>query len=134
MDLIELTTKNIEIEKYYQKTMAEYTGAICCFSGIVRQSKNKKICHLFYEAYTQLAKKNLEKIITEIKACYPVKKVTIVHRIGEVKPCECSLFVAVSSPHRSESFLACEACVEMIKKKTAIWKKEVFKNNSYHWK
>ena len=84
MDLIELTTKNIEIEKYYLKTMAEYTGAICCFSGIVRQSENKKIRHLFYETYTQLAKKNLEKIITKIKNRYPIKKVVIVHRIGEV--------------------------------------------------
>ena len=134
MDLIELTTKNIEIEKYYQKIIIDYVGAICCFSGIVRQDKNKKICHLFYEAYIKLAKKNLAKIVTEIKNRYPVKKIVIVHRLGKVKPSECSLFVAMSSPHRKEGFLACEYCVEMIKKKIPIWKKEVFKDGSFQWK
>ena len=133
MDL-KLTTKNLEIEKYYQKIIIDYVGAICCFSGIVRQDKNKKICHLFYEAYIKLAKKNLAKIVTEIKNRYPVKKIVIVHRLGKVKPSECSLFVAMSSPHRKEGFLACEYCVEMIKKKIPIWKKEVFKDGSFQWK
>ena len=35
------------------------------------------------------------------------------------------------SPHRKEGFLACEYCVEMIKKKIPIWKKEVFKDGSF---
>ena len=56
------------------------------------------------------------------------------HRLGKVKPSECSLFVAMSSPHRKEGFLACEYCVEMIKKKIPIWKKEVFKDGSFQWK
>ncbi len=134
MDVIELTTTPIKIEQYYQKVVCDYVGAVCCFSGIVRQDEEGKIQHLFYEAYSELAKKNFKKIIAKIKPCYSIKKMIIVHRLGEVKLRECSLFVAISSPHRSESFLACEQCVEMIKKQATIWKKEVFKDGSFQWK
>ena len=100
----------------------------------MRQDEEDKIQHLFYEAYSELAKKKIKKIIAKIKPCYSVKKMIIVHRLGKVNPCECSLFVAISSPHRNESFLACEQCVEMIKKQATIWKKEVFKDGSFQWK
>ena len=47
MDLIELTTKNIEIEKYYLKTMAEYTGAIFVSLGLSDRAKIKKSVTFF---------------------------------------------------------------------------------------
>ena len=42
MDVIELTTTPIKIEQYYQKVVCDYVGAVCCFSGIVRQDEERK--------------------------------------------------------------------------------------------
>ena len=39
---------------------------------------------------------------------------------------EPSIVVAVSAPHRKESFLACEYILEEIKAKAQIWKREFY--------
>ena len=56
-----------------------------------------------------------------------LERILVWSRLGKVKPSECSLFVAMSSPHRKEGFLACEYCVEMIKKKSLFGKKKFLK-------
>jgi molybdopterin synthase catalytic subunit len=50
------------------------------------------------------------------------------HRIGTLKPGEVAVVVAVSAPHRKESFEACQFIIDNVKAKTPIWKKEVFED------
>jgi molybdopterin synthase catalytic subunit len=45
-----------------------------------------------------------------------------------LKPGEVSVVVAVSTPHRKESFAACQFIIDNLKEKAPIWKKEVFED------
>lgn len=51
-------------------------------------------------------------------------KSAVHHRLGTVPVGEPSIIVVVSSPHRRESFEACEWILEEVKKKAQIWKQE----------
>jgi molybdopterin synthase catalytic subunit len=48
--------------------------------------------------------------------------------VGTLKPGEVSVVVAVSCPHRKESFEACQFIIDTLKAKAPIWKKEVFED------
>lgn len=132
--MVKITYSKIDFTDYYQQVNCEQAGAICAFFGNVRQGDcSKQLEYIFYEAYEKAAKKELQKIIEQIKTQFPVKKIIIVHRLGKVLPSQSSLLVLVACPHRKESFEACAAIIEEIKKVVPIWKKEVFENQS-SWK
>jgi molybdopterin synthase catalytic subunit len=57
----------------------------------------------------------------------------ILHSTGLVRSGEISLAVMVSSAHRKQSFEALEKCVELIKEKLPVWKKELFQDGSSRW-
>ena len=46
------------------------------------------------------------------------------HRIGILQPKEQIVLVAVTSPHRGESFKACEYLMDYLKTQAPFWKKE----------
>lgn len=59
------------------------------------------------------------------------------HRLGTVPVGEPSIVIAVSSPHRRESFIACEFILEEVKRKAQIWKREFYegeKDEDAEWK
>ncbi len=57
----------------------------------------------------------------------------IYHSTGEVKVGQHSLLVMVSSGHRKQAFAACQECVELIKEKLPVWKKELYHDGSHDW-
>ena len=127
--MVELTHSPIDFTYCYEQVNCSESGAICIFSGNVRQGDcTQRLLYILYEAYEKAAKSELNKIIQEIKKRFPIKKIFITHRIGKVLPKECSLLVLVASPHRKESFIACELIITNIKNSVPIWKKEVFEN------
>ena len=73
-----------------------------------------------------MAEKKLREVADEVRARWPMANVGILHRIGTLAIGEASLLVAVATPHRRESFAACEHAVERIKQIVPIWKKEFF--------
>ena len=56
------------------------------------------------------------------------------HSVGLVKAGEISLLVLVSSGHRKQAFAALEDCVEQIKEKLPVWKKEILEDGGHVWK
>lgn len=59
---------------------------------------------------------------------------TIIFRLGSVPIKETSIIIAVSSPHRLESMLATQWCIDNVKKSVPIWKKEKYLENGEEWK
>jgi len=41
--------------------------------------------------------------------------------------------IAVSTPHRGDSFAACEWLIDTLKKEVAVWKKEVWADGKMSW-
>ena len=70
----------------------------------------------------------IRKIIDEASHRWPLLGWAVSHRIGTLKPNEVSVVVAVSAPHRKESFEACQFIIDTLKAKVPIWKKEVFED------
>jgi molybdopterin synthase catalytic subunit len=102
-------------------------GAIATFIGTTRNNnEGRKVIGLDYEAYSQMAEKELARIGEDAKKQWPICRMAIVHRLGPVKIGEASVIIAVSSAHRDAAFAACRYAIEEIKKTVPIWKREVF--------
>ena len=48
----------------------------------------------------------------------------VYHRIGEVPAGQASVLIVAASPHRPDAIGAASECIELIKAKVPIWKKE----------
>jgi molybdopterin synthase catalytic subunit len=50
--------------------------------------------------------------------------VSVIHRVGKLKPLDRIVFVGVSSSHRGDAFAACEFIMDYLKTRAPFWKKE----------
>jgi molybdopterin synthase catalytic subunit len=101
-------------------------GGVVSFLGTVRDaSRGKTIRHLEYEAYPELALREMERIAEEASARFPGARVAVAHRTGHLEIGEIAVVVAASAPHRAEAFAACRYTIDTLKQRVPIWKKEV---------
>jgi molybdopterin synthase catalytic subunit len=104
-------------------------GAVNVFIGTVRNNAHgKNVLWLEYEAYESMAVSEIRKIIDEASHRWPLLGWAVSHRIGTLKPGEVSVVVAVSAPHRQQSFEACQFVIDTLKAKAPIFKKEIFED------
>ena len=69
-------------------------GAVMEFHGVVREIEGGgKIGGLFYEAYEPMARREFDRIIAELSTQHPIQSVLVIHRLGDVRVGEASLFV-----------------------------------------
>ncbi|MCH8233885.1 MAG: molybdenum cofactor biosynthesis protein MoaE [Bacteroidetes bacterium] len=125
-----LVTENpLEVEKAYAHAQAGNTGAVNIFVGTVRnKTDTRNVVNLEYEAYEGMAIKEMRKIAEEAASKWPVEKIIIHHRVGKLRVGEATVVIAVSTPHRHDSFEACRYIIDTLKKSVPIWKKEVFED------
>jgi molybdopterin synthase catalytic subunit len=127
--MIKITEKPIDVQKVIDTASSLGAGAVNVFIGTVRNNANgKNVVWLEYESYETMAVTEIRKIIDEASHRWPLQGWAVSHRIGTLKPGEVSVVVAVSSPHRRESFEACQFIIDTLKAKAPIWKKEVFED------
>jgi molybdopterin synthase catalytic subunit len=109
-------------------------GGSCLFLGTVRDhSAAGAVTSLTYEAWEEMAAKRLEEIGGEMLEKWPVRKVALLHRTGDLGIGETSVVVACSAPHRAEAFDACRYGIERLKEDVPIWKKEQLAEGESHW-
>ena len=102
-------------------------GAVCLFVGVVRnENAGRRVSHLEYEAYEDMALPLMEQIAAEARQRFSVSGVRLVHRLGRLEIGEPSVAVAVASPHRPEAFAACRYVIDTLKAQVPIWKKEFY--------
>jgi MoaE-MoaD fusion protein len=102
-------------------------GAVVVFDGIVRDnSRGRRTLHLDYEAYEEMAAKQLRALAAEARSRFGVRHVTIVHRLGRLQLGETSVLIVVASAHRAQAFDACRWAIDTLKRTVPIWKKETF--------
>lgn len=107
--------------------VAARDGALDLFVGVVRdENAGRRVTHLEYEAYEEMALEVLAEIEAEARARWPLSDVRIVHRLGRLEIGEASVAVAVAAPHRAEAFAACRHAIDTLKRRAPIWKKEFF--------
>ena len=127
--MFEIVQDILDVRTLAQTVAGESDGAIATFSGIVRgTNRGKKVLFLEYEAYPEMAVKMMERIGEEVKATWGLESLRIQHRVGRLNVGETSVVVVVSSPHRDDSFAACQYAINRLKRIVPIWKKEVFED------
>lgn len=126
--MIKITEKHIDVQKVIDTVSSLAAGAVNVFVGTVRNNaKGKNVVWLEYEAYETMAVAEIRKIIDEASHRWPLLGWAVSHRIGTLKPGEVSVVVAVSTPHRKDSFEACQFIIDTLKEKAPIWKKKYLK-------
>jgi len=132
-----LTKKKISMLKIRDllNTQDGSNGSLFIFTGIVRRDKTQNgiVREINYEAYEEMAEKEMEKIKHKASRNFKVNDIVIKHRIGRISVGETSLIVTVLSPHRREGIQAMDYIVNEIKKNVPIWKREIFEDSSYRW-
>lgn len=127
MDFYELTNDPIDIGSVARRNVPADCGATVTLDGYVRKfTKGRETEYLVYEAYEQMALKELAKIVDLAKKEFEITAVGIVHRLGRLEIGETSVAISVSSPHRRAAFAACEWLIKELKRTVPIWKKEVY--------
>ena len=105
-------------------------GAIVDFWGVVRQIENgREIAGIEYEAHREMAEHQLRQIAEQAVNKFGLRLVLLHHRIGFIAIGEPSLFLRVTSRHRSEGFRASQWIVDELKKNVPIWKRPRFNSN-----
>ncbi len=126
-----LTREPIETENWVSAAKSGEDGAVVAFDGIVRNnSRGRRTLYLDYEAYEEMAVKQMKALAAEACANFGVRQVSIVHRLGRLQIGETSVLIVVASAHRSQAFEACRWVIDTLKKTVPIWKKETFVDGS----
>jgi molybdopterin synthase catalytic subunit len=128
-NMIKITEKPIDVQKVIDTASSLSAGAVNVFVGTVRNNAHaKNVLWLEYEAYETMAVAEIRRIIDDASHRWPLLGWAVSHRIGTLKPGETAVVVAVSTPHRKDSFEACQYIIDTLKEKAPIWKKEVFED------
>jgi len=109
-------------------------GGACVFLGSVRDHSDAgTVMGLRYEAWDELAERRMRELADELFAGWPLRKVALLHRTGDLAVGEVSVVVACSSAHRAEAFEACRHGIERLKEDVPIWKQELLATGDAEW-
>jgi molybdopterin synthase catalytic subunit len=129
------------LDELRREAATDADGAVVVFVGQTRDSAGtpapgqeaeaarfagQTVVGLSYEAFEPMALAVLDQIADEIEARTGVRRLAVVHRVGEVGPGESSVIIVVASPHRAQAFEACRYALEELKARAPIWKAERF--------
>ncbi len=122
-----LTRNPIDAESLVASSKRGEDGAVVVFDGIVRNnSRGRQTLHLDYEAYEEMASKQIDELARLALVRFGVRQIVIVHRLGRLNVGETSVFIVVASAHRAQAFEANRWLIDTLKKTVPIWKKETF--------
>ena len=135
-DWIQLHDQPIAMTAVVQFVSDAEAGGIAVFLGTTRAEKNESgqtLVALDYEAYAEMARRQMEELAAAARGKWPVRRLAILHRTGRVAVGEPSVIIAVATPHRGDAFDACRWIIDSLKADIAIWKKEVWEGGATSW-
>lgn len=132
--MFHLTDHPIDTTTILDRARHPKAGAVVLFLGTTRElTGGRKTVALDYEAYREMAERQLHDLEAEARRRWPLIECIVVHRLGRVPPAEASVAIAVSSPHRSEAFTAGQWLIDSLKRDVPIWKREQSADGSTEW-
>jgi molybdopterin synthase catalytic subunit len=100
-------------------------GAVVAFIGLMRDMNDgERVSAMTLEHYPAMTRKALEAIADEAQRRWSLEGLRIIHRVGELRPQDPIVLVAVASAHRQDAFQACEFVIDYLKTRAPFWKKE----------
>jgi len=128
---VAITREKIRTQEILDRIKQPEDGAVVVFEGMVRNhTRNRRTLYLDYEAYEEMAGKQLESLAAQAAGQFAIRDAIIVHRLGRLQIGETSVLIAVASAHRSAAFDACHWLIDTLKRTVPIWKKEYFEDGA----
>jgi molybdopterin synthase catalytic subunit len=129
-----IVTDPIKAEEVLRDLGTSEDGAQLLFLGVVRDhSQGRAVTRLDYEVYESMAERTLSQIASEASHRFGTDRITVLHRVGELKVGEVSTAIAVAAPHRGEAYEASRYIIEELKQRLPIWKREHFVEGDSDW-
>lgn len=127
LPFIEIVTGPLLADEYQRRVVSPKCGAVALFIGVVREfTDDKRTVYLQYEAYEEMAEREMRRVADDIMARWPKARVALGHRVGKLGISEASVIVAVATPHRQEAFEAARYGIDTLKERVPIWKREIW--------
>jgi molybdopterin synthase catalytic subunit len=111
-------------------------GGIAVFLGTTRgenSAAGQRLLALDYEVYQDMAGPQLVDLARRARERWPILKLVLLHRTGQVDVGDPSVVIAVSTPHRAAAFEACHWLIDTLKAAASIWKKETWSEGPGTW-
>lgn len=132
--MIQLTREPIDTAPLLASAQSPKAGAVLLFLGVTRQhTEGRETTELHYDAYEDMANKELTALETESRERWHLAECLIVHRLGLVPLGEASVAIVTASAHRKAAFEAGEWLIDTLKKRVPIWKQEHWADGSTDW-
>lgn len=102
-------------------------GAVATFIGLVRADAHATdaVEMLELEHYPGATEAAIEKLAQQAAERWALTAVTVIHRIGPMRPGERIVLVATAAPHRAAALDACAFLIDRLKTDAPFWKREV---------
>lgn len=127
-----LSDRPLDEAEVVARVTGDDAGGIVTFVGQVRdRARGREIEHLEYEAYPEMAEREMEKIAAAAAERWPGARVAIAHRTGHLEIGDLAVVIVAAAPHRAEAFEACRFAIDTLKETVPIWKKEVATDGQY---
>lgn len=98
-------------------------GAVVTFSGLCRD-EGGSLAALEIEHYPGMAEEEINRVVSETEARWPLQGLVVIHRYGLISPGEPIVLVAAASAHRAEAFAAAAFLMDYLKTRAPFWKKQ----------
>ena len=130
-----VSTSLISTEEAIQFVGDVAHGAADMFVGTVRNHNlGKQVKGVSYDVFDELTLKTFRDLASEARQKWgEMLNIYIEHFKGRLDIGGISILIAVSSPHRDESFKACRFIIEEIKHRSPIWKQEHYLDGDSDW-
>ncbi len=126
-----IVRERINTQAVLAKLKQPADGAAVVFEGVVRDhTRGRRTLYLDYEAYEEMALKQMDVLAEQALQQFPVRDIAMVHRLGRLEIGETSVLIVVASAHRAAAFDACRWLIDTLKRTVPIWKKEYFKDGA----
>lgn len=109
-------------------------GASALFAGTVRDvNDGRAVTGIEYSAYAGMAEKEMRRILGEAAARFGVTAIVVEHRVGPLALEDVSVAIAAAHAHRGPALDAIRYCIEELKKRVPVWKRELYADGTREW-
>lgn len=123
---VRIQEADFDLAETYRQLRDPGLGACVLFVGLVRDFNDLgEVRGLELEHYPGMTESAISAMADEAGQRWPIERVQVVHRVGQLGPGDQIVLVAVAGTHRHAAFAACEFIMDYLKTAAPIWKKEL---------
>ena len=123
--LIQVQAQDFDIAWHYAKLRTYGGGAVCLFTGLVRDLPEGGLRALYIEHFPKMAERALHAIAQEALQRWNLHGIHVVHRFGSLAMGEQIVLAACASDHRDVAFSSCCYIMDYVKTAAPFWKKSL---------